>query len=51
VLVWAARAQVKKIIARMRAQAIVQKLENSIKSDDSFVHSVEAKAEKAEGAQ
>jgi hypothetical protein len=39
--------QVKKIIARMRAAAIVEKLQRSIKSDDSFVHSVEVIAQKA----
>ena len=46
-----AAVQVKKIIARMKAQAIVQKLEESIKSDDSFVKTVETKAEQADQAQ
>ena len=41
----------KKIIARMKAQAVLQKLENSIKSDQSFVKSVEKKAEKADQGQ
>ena len=42
--------QVKKIIARMRAQQIVQKLESSIKHDDAFVKGVESKAEQAAAA-
>jgi len=40
-------SQVKKVIARMKAQAIVTQLESSIKSDDSFVSGIEHKAEKA----
>jgi hypothetical protein len=40
--------QVKKIIARMRAKAVMTKLEDSIKHDESYVSSVEKKAEKAD---
>jgi hypothetical protein len=40
---------VRKIIARMKAKAVITKLEDSIKHDESFVSTVEKKAEKAAG--
>jgi len=41
--------QVRKVIARMKAKAVITKLEDSIKHDESFVSTVEKKAEKAAG--
>ena len=42
-------SKVRKLIARMRAKAVITKLEDSIKHDESFVSNVEKKAEKADG--
>lgn len=47
-LVWLGN-QVRKVIARMKAKAVITKLEDSIKHDESFVSTVEKKAEKAAG--
>ena len=41
--------EAERVIARMKAKAVITKLEDSIKHDESFVSTVEKKAEKAAG--